>query len=363
MEIEEYLLKKRKKLEKQAKKIRDFTVFDFNYIPEKPLMREETKPVIDSILRYERTGIPNNILIFGSRGSGKTLTIKYLMRLFEQKSKLTMQYANCRTFNTSFKIVANLLGMKARGTSLSELYQKFEQRFTSRTVVVLDEVDLLSEKDRGKDILYFLSRSSIGYMAILLSNNPKFLNEIDESTRSTLQPEIIHFKNYNALQINSILRQRAENGLTSFNDRLLGKIAALTTRHTNSDVRVAIKTLFYCVTEPERGIEENFERARRDIFVDVINDLNDSNLLILKASQEEKTRYVKAIYEKYRKLSVKEGEKPISYVYFYNNLSYLQSLGLIILISAKVNRAYTNKISLLFNEEIIDTIYRIRFGK
>ncbi len=58
--------------------------------------------------------------------------------------------------------------------------------------VILDEVDLLSEKDKTKEILcIYLSRSPAGYMAVLLSNNPRWATTLDESIQSTLQPEAI----------------------------------------------------------------------------------------------------------------------------------------------------------------------------
>jgi len=68
MEIEEYLLHKEKRLEKASERIKDFRFFDYNYIPEKPLMRDEVKPVKDALLRYQKTGIANNFLIVGTRG-------------------------------------------------------------------------------------------------------------------------------------------------------------------------------------------------------------------------------------------------------------------------------------------------------
>jgi len=37
MEIEEYLLNQKSIIRKRADKIKDFSVFDFNYIPDKPL--------------------------------------------------------------------------------------------------------------------------------------------------------------------------------------------------------------------------------------------------------------------------------------------------------------------------------------
>lgn len=199
-------------------------------------------------------------------------------------------------------------------------------------------------------------------MAILLSNNPKFLNFLDESVKSTLQPEFVHFRNYSAPEVLRILGERARLGLFRSPRLLLQKISALTVKNTNSDVRVAIKTLYYSALEPEIRLEEHFERARRDILADVLNDLNDKNLLILKAALNQREKYVKSIYERYRRLSVEVGEEPFSYVYFYSNLSYLQSLGLILLISTKVNRAYTNRVQLLFSPSLLETIWQVRFA-
>lgn len=207
MEIEEYLLQKEKRLDKGKERIKDLRVFDFSYVPEKPFMREEAKPVIDALLRYEKTGIANHLVVLGSRGCGKTLLIRYLMRLFGQRNGTHFHYVNCRHHNTSFKILAWTLGVKPRGVSLAELWASFCETHRGRHVFVLDEIDLLSEKDRSKEILYLISRSSQNYMALLLSNNPKFMNQLDESTRSTLQPEIVHFRNYTAPQIGKIWRR------------------------------------------------------------------------------------------------------------------------------------------------------------
>jgi cell division control protein 6 len=324
-------------------------------------MRQELKPVIDGLLRYQKTGIANHLLIFGSRGSGKTLSVKYLQKVFCDRGMFVL-YANCRSHNTSFKVLAHLLGVRPRGTSLEELWQRFTASHPGPTVLILDEIDLLSEKDRNKDILYLISRSRENYMAVLLSNSPKFLSSVDESIRSTLQPEVIHFRNYSAPEIETILEERTRLGLANVPRVALSKISALTARNTNSDVRVAIKTLYYAALEPSTPVEEHFERARRDILADVINDLNDKNLLILRAAIADPEKHVKTVYEGYRRLSLDAREEPFSYVYFYSNLSYLQSLGLILLVSTKVGRAYTNKIQLLFAPETFLHIWQKRFG-
>ena len=324
-------------------------------------MREEMKPIIDALLRYEKTGIANHMLIVGSRGCGKTLSVRYLEKLFQRRG-LNLLYSNCRTHNTSYKILASLLDVRARGVSFDELTERFSDRYSDKTVVILDEVDLLSEKDRNKDILYFLSRSERNYMAILLSNNPKWMNVLDESIQSTLQPELIHFRPYDASELGQILQGRAQLGIVRVPSKIIKEIAALTAKYTNSDVRVAIKTLYYWATEPGISLKENFERARKDIVVDVITHLNDKNLLILKAATRARDRPVKEVYETYRRLSAQHKEEPFSYVYFYSALSYLQSLGLILLISTKIRRTYTNVIQLTFPAEVLDAVCRWRFA-
>ena len=362
MEIEQYILRRKTSIERLNGRIKDFEVFDFNYIPSRPLMREEIKPMVDSFLRYDKTNIPNNLVIVGSKGTGKTLTIRYLKNYFEAKSGLKILYANCRQLNTSFKIIAGLLNIKPRGLCLNELYDRFRAAYPQKTIIILDEVDLISEKDRKKDILYFLSRADRSYMSVLLSNSPRFLTSMDAPTCSSLQPSIIHFKNYNAIEIAKILTERARAGLRHYNLKVISQIAALTTQFTNSDVRVAIKTLYYWATHTERSVKDNFHKAQKDVVVDIVNDLNEHNILILKAIAETKEKFVKAVYERYKYFSKAHGLDGFSYVYFYNTLSYLQSLGLILLFSTKINRVYTNTINLTFEPSIIESIYNIRFS-
>jgi cell division control protein 6 len=361
MDLQQYLEEKQKHISKSSTRIKDFAVFDFNYIPEKPLMREEAKPIIDALLRYQQTGIANNMLILGSRGCGKSVLARYLLKAFSGIGKMNFAYVNCRQHNTSFKMLASLLNVRPRGCSLDELWQKFAQTNTGKLVFILDEVDLMSEKDRQKDILYLISRSPNNYMAILLSNNLKFLNCLDESIRSTLQPEIIHFRGYNALEIEHILSERAKIGLKFLPHRVISQIAGMTTKNTNSDVRVAIKTLYLWAMEPKVPLEEHFEKARRDIMVDVVRDLNDKNLLILKAAFSRQDGYVKDVYEEYKRISIRLNEEPFSYVHFYSNLSYMQSLGLIVLVSTKINRTYTNRIQLTFDPSILKPVWEMRF--
>jgi len=362
MNIKDFLEQERARNANACNMVKNFSVFDFNYIPQEPIMREECAHLVREMLSFETSGIPTHLLVIGSKGSGKTLTLRYLQKLLNTQTKLNIIYGNCREHNTTFKLFAHFLDVQARGASMSELYNGFCERYSGKTVVLLDEIDLMSPKDRNREILYFLSRSKNPYMVIMLSNNCRFLRDIDTSTKSSLQPVTIYFRNYDAAQIHEILRQRAKQGLHKWNDGTLAQIAALTTKKTNSDARVAIKTLFYSVTKDLKDIETCFEKAREDIIVDMITDLSDPNLMILQAIATSKSDFAKQIYQRYCYISSQHSEKPFSYVYFYSNLSCLQSMGLVALIATKVDRTYANRVMLTFDQSVLEQIYKLRFG-
>lgn len=315
------------------------------------------------MLRFDLWGVANHHAIVGSRGSGKTLMVKYLQQAMMRHTKLSVIYANCRHHNSSFKVLAHWLNLPPRGFGLGELFERFCAQQSRRTVVVLDEIDLMSPKDRRKDILYLLSRSEHPFMVLMLSNTPQVLKELDAATRSSLQPMPLHFKNYDAQQIMEILRHRAMVGLHHWDEGLLAKIAALTVRLTNSDARVAIKTLQYSVTKTGLDIRTCFDQARQDLIIDLVNDLSDSTLMILRAITASKDELAKGVYERYRQYCREKNEKPFSYMHFYSHLSYLQSVGLVVLVSTKTDRAYTNRILPTFDPDVAEQIFKLRFGE
>ena len=360
MDIVSFLQQEKDRNAKIGRIVKDFSVFDFSYIPKEPIMREESKYLIKELIRFEISGIPTHLAVIGAKGSGKTLTLKYLQGLLNDEGRLDVIYANCREDNTTFKIFAHLRGVQARGAILSELYSRFCQEHPGKTLVLLDEIDLMSAKDKNREILYLLSRSENPYMVVMLSNNYRFLRDLDPSTKSTLQPVSVYFKNYDAAQITEILRQRAKHGLHKWDGGKLSQIAALTTRKTNSDARVAIKTLFYSVTRDPEDIVKCFEKARKDIVFDMIHDLPDSNLMILQAVATSKSDFAKEVYQRYRRISIAHSEVPFSYVYFYSNLSCLQSMGLVALIATKVGRTYANRVMLTFEKQVLETVCKLR---
>ena len=83
--------------------------------------------------------------------------------------------------------------------------------------------------------------------------------------------------------------------------------------------------------------------------------------MILQATATSKSDFAKEIYQKYRRISMMHHERPFSYVYFYSNLSCLQSMGLVALIATKVGRTYPNRVMLTFEQQVLEAVFKLRF--
>ena len=111
-----------------------------------------------------------------------------------------------------------------------------------------------------------------------------------------------------------------------------------------------------------RVVTEAFEAARHDIVQDMIQDLSDALLLILRAVVNGESRLAKDTYERYCRFSRELHEQPFSYVHFYANLAYLQSCGLVALTATKLGRAYTNSVTATFDGKVVEPIVGARFS-
>jgi Cdc6-like AAA superfamily ATPase len=362
--LNQFIAEVEERQEKLRKAVRNSEVFDFNYIPQKIFIRQETRQIIENILSFESVGVPNNMFIYGARGSGKTVILKYLTSYLAAGRKLSVpvRFVNCRHHNTSLKILAEILGIEANGLGAAELYHKLIKTH-DKLIIVLDEADLISRKERTADILYYLSRAEKKYMLILLSNNPSLYRRIDEATKSSLQLENLYFKNYNGEEMLEILRNRCEEGVIRDMDSYdLARIAGMASNECNSDARIAIKALQYLTTQKYEDIRENFDKAKKDILVELLANQSDQVILILTAALKSPDKLVKSVYFVYSITCKEQNIKPFTYQHFYNQLSYLQSTGLIMLISTREKSGNPNKIETLFDHNILSQIYQYRFS-
>lgn len=240
-------------------------VLSASFIPNKIFHREDEISKITAALAPVIKGYqPNNIFIYGTVGTGKTISTKYVLSQLEEIAKKTEMkvktiYINCKmkkVADTEYRLLAQLLkdfneNVPDTGLPTDVLYRKFfdmVEQTGKNIILVLDEIDVLVKKV-GDELLYNLTRintelknSSITIVGI--TNDLSFRDGLDIRIKSSLSDEEIIFKPYDALQLRDILAERASAGFNrgAVNDNVINKCAALAAQE-HGDARRALDLL------------------------------------------------------------------------------------------------------------------------
>ena len=281
---------------------KDKSILQNSYNPEEILHRDEQIKQVASmlapVLRGEST---SNLFLYGKTGTGKTLSVRYvreeLLRRFNESSdfKLRLEYLNCKLkkiSDTEYRILAELikkLGGEVPTTGLptEAVYSKFIDLIDEEKqllVLILDEIDQTVKKI-SSDFLYNLTRlnselSRTRICIVGISNNLTFLEEIDPRVRSSLSEEEVVFPPYNALQLQDILKKRAEKAFKRgvIDEGVVAKCAAFAARE-HGDARRALDLLRVAgeLSEREGGkkillkhIDEANNKIEKDKILDIV---------------------------------------------------------------------------------------------
>jgi len=258
MEYFEELLKRPSMFEDESK-------LEINYIPDDLPHREKELSLLSQLflgLITNPNSISRKILITGKTGIGKTVTVKLFGQLLEKASKkrdinIKYYHVNCRKERTSYKVLIRLIQLidnrfPKRGYSSQDLLDiliEYLHRYNMHILVVLDELSYLINKH--EDLIYSLTRINDDTLKgdqrlsiIGIVRDLSCLNNIDNSTMSTLQRNIIEFKNYTKNQIFDILKYRANISLKRniLSDKILKMISEIT--FNSSDVRFGLNIIW-----------------------------------------------------------------------------------------------------------------------
>ena len=273
-----------------------------NYQPEDILHRseqiEQIASILAPVLRGER---PSNLFLYGKTGTGKTLSIHYIIKELlkrigkTKKFKLKIEYLNCKlkkVSDTEYRILAELIKklggeVPATGLPTQSVYNKFIDLIDEEKqllVLVFDEIDQTVKKI-SDDFLYNLTRlnselSQTQICVVGISNNLTFLDELDPRVRSSLSEEEVVFAPYNAPQLQEILSKRSEQAFKEnvIQEGVIAKCAAFAARE-HGDARRALDLLRIAGELAERDnskkillkyIDEANSKIEKDKILDVI---------------------------------------------------------------------------------------------
>lgn len=300
-----------------------------SYTPEKILHRDEqTKQLANILAPVLKGDKPSNIFVYGKTGTGKTLTTKHTtLKLMEISKRegipLNVVYLNCklkRSTDTEYRLIAQLateLGKSIPPTGLptEEVYKAFIkalERQKQHHILVLDEIDQLIQKT-GDNVLYNLTRineqteSQISIVGI--SNDIMFVDNLDPRVRSSLSEEEVVFPPYNALQIQAILRQRAE---MAFNKEVLEqgvieKCAAYAARD-HGDARRALELLRVAGEVADRQNSKKIRMEHLDLAEEKIDKDRISDIIRTQPKQYNLVLYSIILLQPSRNNSIFTGE-------------------------------------------------------
>jgi cell division control protein 6 len=210
---------------------KDESKLDINYVPQHLLHRKLQLNLLNQFFRFavENPGkMTQRALIIGKIGAGKTVLSQHFGSNITKEAKqrninLNYIHINCRECKGSLFMILQRTLLKfipnfpRRGYSAEELLQALMQILDEKDaylILTLDELESLVQNE-GSDPLYNLSRIQEDRIdapkrlsLICVLRQPEYLENLDPSTRSTLQRNIIQLQDYSESQLEDILDDR-----------------------------------------------------------------------------------------------------------------------------------------------------------
>ncbi len=374
---------------------RDQSVLSPHFVPKvlpyRDLLISEIMTSVSPALRGRK---PRNLILYGTTGTGKTVSMKRVMEDFRaQDSTIPMFYLNCRIYNSRYRILQKVLKehvpeIEKSGFGLPFLYEKLLEYADEgrQLVIVLDEIDMVKDLD---DLVYTLTRANDelkagGISIIGISNKLSFKEALDPRSRSSLYETELVFPPYSSEQLQKILSQRIKDG---FQDGVVEQsavnLAAAITAQESGDARYALKLLLKAGEMAEQSgrkklADDDVEAARRkvelDLAAETVSTLPDNHQIVLYAiaklsmggsrysrleGMDDSFLFSGEIYDEYSAMCKKTRKRPRSLRWYKEYLNDLEMLGLITTTpSSKGIRGHTTLIRLGHNPKDIERLLK-----
>lgn len=345
--------------------VTDERVFELNYIPDKLRYRqEELKELAEHLKPLIKKKVPQDLSIYGKTGTGKTAAVKYAKKQIEEtirseESNVTFEdvkisYVNCKDKGTQTQVYSQIArsisdeDIAKEGHSSSYYLEEIMSTLNDNNavlLVILDEIDLLMEKEDLDSTLYSIIDKT-GITTIMVSNDLRWKNKIeDRRVKSRMGITTTTFTAYNEEQLTDIIRDRAEQGLrkNAWDEEIIGYIAGTASREYG-DARTGIKLLGESAILAQKELKsEKIQKTYVDNALEVLDDVKALDFISTLSSREKILTYAiadlknkgkktktSAILNKYNKL-IKDSDKfrQLKKTTLYDYINELNTYGII----------------------------------
>ncbi len=367
------------------------SVLQSNYTPETIPHRGEQIASVASILAPALRGDKvSNLFVYGKTGTGKTLSVQHVGNRMIGKIKergsdnLKFLYVNCKlrkVANTEYRIIAEMISglggsVPATGLPTDEVYSRFVELIDNKKqilILVLDEIDQAVRKISDSNFLYTITRlntelKNAQISIIGISNSLTFMDNLDPRVKSSLGEEEIVFPPYNALQLQDILRERANQAFKEsvLEEGVIAKCAAFAARE-HGDARRALDLLRVAgeLAEREKAkkvslshIDAANEKIERDKMLDIIESEPKQFQLVLYSIlllDSGRGVFTGEVYNKYQDLCEKTKNEVLTQRRISDILAEFDMLGIInARVISKGRQGRTREIKLMLAQNIKD---------
>ncbi len=346
---------------------RNLEVFDPEYVPDEILFRDtQISQLVACLKPATRGAAPINAFCVGPPSTGKTSTIKYVLREAEEYFKVC--YVRCPRFKEPYKIFAKIFETvfhqpppPTGGVSKTVLMDKVWSHLDEPLVVVLDDVNFLPKKF-ADEVLYEILKAPDEYAVkvgvIAAATDVRFPMQLDPFVGSIFHYTEIHYPTYGYSEMREILRKRVELGFCpdALEDDAFERVVELAYRA--GDVRYGIYLLKTAGMLAEntgsrkvrlKDVEKAHAGESLSFVAKIVSALNSEERVVLRIIYSQEEISTGDLYDIIRR------EVNMSYRKYYNILEKLERLRLIDVAFGKKGKGKTRYIITRYSPEVVET--------
>jgi len=334
-------------LENRQRIIIDDAPLREDYVPPDLTGRERQSRLLGACLEPIRSGRrPAHAWLHGSPGTGKTAAAMSFLARFQKETTALFVVVNCYERDTLYEvldyIITELKIFRAEEHRTSVKMERLQHYLGGRCLLILlDEIDKVTPCERAR-VLYTLDAlGNTGLVCISASLGALF--EMEERTRSRINPRTISFEPYGAEEILQILTRRAGQAFASgvCPAFLLRRIAAV----CNGDARIALQALRNAAESAERsghtsitaadlsGSWNNNGNVKKE---QTLAGLTEDHRMLYQGVRDARETLCTALWETYLQRCSQANRNPIAGRTFSAYVNQLVRLGLLTCERARV---------------------------